>query len=399
MQHLVRKSLGWAVLVVVLIALIGAWPTRDHELSFRLSKITEEKPVELYDESLFCTVLPDCFRVANKAFVGGARVVLNAVVEGFNAFPGWTVTPVPGWASQYSMNLGPYVLFRIVVLTAIALALRSYFRRWVVVGLVSIVVLWWSTGAPIRAAVTAYGHLVALAGDTRLGEHLKGHFSQNSNIFLLEYDYLALALLLMFPLWLQGRILRTGNVAPLLFGLALAMTFEHLAVVYIVALLVVSRHDDPAQTLRSALKIAVGWGSFIVAMILYARITSPEAGIPLVKITELGYRINRDNDHEWLIIRFVFGFLGIPYLIGVLLGSLLNLGNLLSTSLTDVRKYIHAVLLGLGLSYLVGFFHSALITEFGRQTIAAQVLLLISGTLKFAPASSTSSTSASAAAR
>jgi len=56
--------------------------------------------------------------------------------------------------------------------------------------------------------------------------------------------------------------------------------------------------------------------------------------------------------------------------------------GLLRAASENLRPYIHAVVLGLCLSYLVGFFHSALITEFGRQTIAAQVLLFVSGVLK-----------------
>jgi len=387
MQHLVRKSLGWSVLVVVLIALIGAWPTRDHELSVRLSRVAEEKPIELYDESLFCTLLPDCFRIANKVFVAGSRVVISGVVDVFNSFPGNSVTDVPSWAPQYAMNLGPYLLLRIVLIVAIALALHGYFRRWVTVGLVSVVMLCWSTGVPIRAAAAAYGYLIFSSGGNYYGfrEVQQMYFSINSNVFLLEYDYLALAVLLMFPMWLHKGILGKGKLAPIAFGLTLAMTFEHLAVVYIVALLWVSRKHALFYSIRRASWIALGWGSFILAMIVYSRLSNPEVGTPLVKIAQYYYMANRYGDNEWMIVRYVFGFLGIPYLIGNVVGFVLGKCGLLSAAFRNIRPYIHAVVIGLCVGYTVGFFNSGLISEFGRQTIAGQILLLISGMLRFVP--------------
>ena len=87
------------------------------------------------------------------------------------------------------------------------------------------------------------------------------------------------------------------------------------------------------------------------------------------------------------IFRFVFGFLGVPYLLGLALGAITRRLGLLRAAAADLQPYIHAVLLGLSLSYLVGFFHSALITEFGRQTIAAQVLIFCSGVLRSSSAS------------
>jgi hypothetical protein len=122
-------------------------------------------------------------------------------------------------------------------------------------------------------------------------------------------------------------------------------------------------------------------------MIINTRLSVPGAESRIVSITQLGYRINREGGHEWIILRFVFGFLGIPYVLGLIFGIVSKKLGILKSAASDLRPYIHAVFVGLCLSYLVGFFHSALITEFGRQTIAAQVLLFISGVLKHSASS------------
>jgi len=391
----VKTSRNW-VLVILLLALtcvsfVVAWPARDHELMVRIERIADEKPVSLYTEQLFCTMLSDCFRASHKVALAGIRIVIDGAISLFYAVPGSTTTYVPVKAPQYVRNLGPYVILRVLLLVAIAFALYRYFRRWWIVALVANVLLWWSTGAPIRVLVKAYGELAGLLGDSNLGSVLDYHFSMNSTIFLLEYDYIALALLLFFPFWLQKGRIHNGLWRPLVLGLVLAMTFEHLAPVYVVALVWLAIRGRLSGWFRPAFLVSVAWLVYIVAMIINTRLAVPGAENRLVTITQLGYRINREGSHEWIIFRFVFGFLGVPFLGGLILGRFANRFELLKSAARDLRPYIHAVLIGLFFSYLVGFFHSALITEFGRQTIAAQVLLLVSGLLKH---SSTPNTSA-----
>lgn len=372
------------LLIVTAISFVVAWPARDHELLSRLAQISDEKPVELYQEKLFCTTLTDCFRATHKLTLTGIRIVMNGTIQVLYAVPGNQVTEVPGWAPQFIRNVGPYLVLRAIVLVAIAFALYRYFRRWWTVALVANVLLWWSTGVPIRAMVKAYGWLASQLGNATLGSILDYHFSMNSTIFLVEYDYLALTLLLLFPLWLQQHRIHQGVWRPLLLGALLGMTFEHLAPVYVVALVWLAWRKRLTNWFRPALLVGVGWVIYIAGMIIYTRLTVPGAEERIVSITQLGYRINREGNHEWIIFRFVFGFLGVPYLLGLALGAITRRLGLLRTAAADLRPYIHAVLLGLCLSYLVGFFHSALITEFGRQTIAAQVLLFASGVLRFA---------------
>ncbi|NDC49465.1 MAG: hypothetical protein EBZ61_10385 [Micrococcales bacterium] len=380
-----RSARGRAVTVLLLIvtsiSFFTAWPARDHELIYRLSKIAEDKPVELYNEQLFCTTLTDCLRASHKVALTGIRLITEGAVDLLYSMPGSVVTDVPTWAPQYVRNVGPYLVFRVLVLVALALALYRYFRHWWTVALVANILLWWSTGAPIRAFVRMYGNVVSILGDKDLGSILDYHFSMNSTIFLLEYDYLALALLLFFPIWLRNSRIHQGIWRPLALGFVLAMTFEHLAVVYVVALVWLALRGQRRDWFRPALLISASWLVYIVAMIVNTRLAVPGAENRIVTITQLGYRINREGEHEWIIFRFVFGFLGVPYILGRLFGTIANRLGLLRDAVYSLQPYINSVLIGLCLSYLVGFFHSALITEFGRQTIAAQVLLFCSGVL------------------
>ncbi len=390
-----NRVLAILLLALTFISFFVAWPARDHELMVRIERIADEKPISLYTEQLFCTLLSDCFRATHKVALTGIRIVTDGAISILYAAPGSTTTYVPVKAPQYVRNLGPYIVLRAFLLVAIAFALYRYFRRWWIVALVANVLLWWSTGAPIRALVKAYGGLAGVLGDSNLGSVLDYHFSMNSTIFLLEYDYIALALLLFFPILLQKGIIHSGFWRPLVLGFVLAMTFEHLAPVYVVALVWLAIRVRLSGWLRPALLVSIAWLIYIVAMIVNTRLSVPGAENRLISITQLGYRINREGDHEWIIYRFVFGFLGVPYLVGLILGMFTNRLGLLKSAARDLRPYIHAVLVGLFFSYLVGFFHSALITEFGRQTIAAQALLLISGLLKHSSATHSNAVAAS----
>lgn len=385
-QSVRGRVISVLLLIATLVSFVVAWPARDHELVVRLDRVSEAEPAELYIDKLFCTLLTDCFRAAHKVALTGIRLVTDGAISLLYAVPGSTVTDVPEWAPGFVRNLGPYLVLRALVLVAIALALLSYLRRWWAVAVAANVLLWWSTGAPIRAIVRLYGNLAGALGDQALGPVLDYHFSMNSTIFLLEYDYIALALLLFFPIWLQRNDIHRGTWRPLVMGLLLGMTFEHLAIVYVVALVWLAWRGRLTGWLRPALLVTLGWAVYIVAMIIHARVTVPGSEERIVSITQLGFRINREGSHEWIILRFVFGFLGIPYVLGLVVGMASRRLGLLRAVATNLRPYIHAVVIGLSLSYLVGFFHSALITEFGRQTIGAQALLFISGVLKFSPA-------------
>ena len=96
-------------------------------------------------------------------------------------------------------------------------------------------------------------------------------------------------------------------------------------------------------------------------------------------ITKLGYSIN--SEYRPLVLRLLIGFLVLPYLLGMLTEFVLSRLGVKIEWNHQLRIYINGIILGLCFSFLVGYFHSALATEFGRQSISAQVLLFLSGFL------------------
>ena len=374
-----RIAVAVVLYLLTAVVLLAAWPVRDHELVFRMAKISDDRPVQLYNEDIFCTSLPECFRVANKLFVSGARLVTNGVVQAFHVLPGSTVTEVPTWVPQFTRNLVPYLLLRVMVVVAFAFALRIYLRRWWVVAVVSNLLLFWSTGVPIRAITSAYESMLSLVGRTDFYPNLSWHISRNSTIFLLEYDYIALVAVLVFP-WVMSRgIFQRGFLAPIIFGSVLALTFENLAAVFVIGALWSSWRLTNKLALAKPFLIGIGWSVPIAALFLHSKLSNPDAGTPLVAITKLGYSIN--SEYRPLIFRLLIGFLVLPYLLGVLTNFVLErLGVRISWN-HQMRVYINGVILGLCFSYFVGYFHSALATEFGRQSLGGQVLLFLSGFL------------------
>jgi len=159
----------------------------------------------------------------------------------------------------------------------------------------------------------------------------------------------------------------------------LALTFENLAAVYIIALLYSTWRLTKRITFKQPFFIAAGWSIPIISLIVYAKLSNPNAGTPLVAITKLGYSIN--SGYRPLVYRLLIGFLVLPYLLGILTDAILMRVGVGIVWNHQLRVYINGVVLGLCFSFFVGYFHSALATEFGRQSIGAQALLFLSGFL------------------
>lgn len=379
LKHPIAKRVGFLLLgTVTLIVFLISWPIRDQELLVRLQRVADDRPVELYNEALLCTSLPECFRIANKLVVSSTRAAIDASIDVFHSFPGSIVTEVPSWAPQYTRNLAPYLILRVLVLVGLAYALVHYLRRWWMVAIVSNLLLFWTTGVPIRAIARGYEWTLGLIGRTDFYPNFSSwHISRNSTIFLLEYDYVALLAVLIFPIVIVKRTLVNGLLKPFVVGAVLALTFENLAAVFIIGVLWSQWRSERKISLRVPIVIAAGWLVPIAALIVNARLSNPDASLPLVEITKLGYSIN--SEYRPLVLRLLVGFLVIPYLFGVATDFVLRRLGLRYTLRYELRPYIHGVVLGLMFSYLVGYFHSALATEFGRQSLGAQVLLFLSG--------------------
>jgi hypothetical protein len=373
-----RNTLLGVLGAITLVTLFIAWPIRDQEMVVRLQRIGEPQPVQMYNEKIFCNGLPECFRIVNKLVVSGSRILIEGMAGAFHVLPGSIVTDVPSWAPQYTKNLGPYLFLRVLILIALAFLLRVYLRRWWLVAVMSNVLLFWSSGVPVRAVTRGYEWLLSLIGRTDFYPNLSSwHVSRNSTIFLLEYDYVALAAVLAFPLLLRRGWIEENRIRLLAIGALLAVTFENLAAVFIIAMLWSQWHRTKSLPIRSSILIATGWLIPIGGLIVYARLSNPNASLPLVEITRLGYSIN--SGYRPLVLRLLVLFLVLPFLLGLLTDFILRRFGVTQTWAHELRPYVHGVVLGLMFSYLVGYFHSALATEFGRQSLGAQVLLFLSG--------------------
>lgn len=378
---LMRRYVVSALLAITtVLALFTAWPVRDQELVVRFQQAAEsDVGYGAYNEKLFCSGLPECFRIANKVVVSTAQLVTDGLVEVFRLLPGSSVTEIPEQVPQYTRNLAPYLLLRVVVIVGLAFALRVYLKRWWVVGVVANLLLFWSTGVPVRAVTRGYEWLLGLIGQTDFYPDLAWHVARNSTIFLLDYDYVALVTVVLLPVLLSRATFQQGIVRPLLLGAALALTFENLAAVFIIGLLWSSWRITKRVSLVKPFLIGLGWLVPIVSLIIFSKLSNPDAGTPLVAITKLGYSIN--SEYRPLVLRLLIGFLVLPYLLGMLTEFVLSrLGVKIEWS-HQLRIYVNGIILGLCFSFLVGYFHSALATEFGRQSISAQVLLFLSGFL------------------
>ena len=375
-----RYAVSVLLAITTLLALFTAWPVRDQELVVRFQQAAEsDVDYGAYNEKLFCAGLPECFRVANKVVVSTAQIATDGLVEAFRLLPGSSVTEIPEQVPQYTRNLAPHLLLRIMVIVGLAFALRVYLKRWWVVGVVANLLLFWSTGVPVRAVTHGYEWLLGLIGRTDFYPGLAWHVARNSTIFLLDYDYVALVTVVFLPVLLSRATFQQGIVRPLLLGAALALTFENLAAVFIIGLLWSSWRITKRVSLVKPFLIGLGWLVPIVSLIIFSKLSNPDAGTPLVAITKLGYSIN--SEYRPLVLRLLVGFLVLPYLLGMLTELVLSRLGVKIEWNHQLRIYINGIILGLCFSFLVGYFHSALATEFGRQSISAQVLLFLSGFL------------------
>lgn len=381
-----QKLLVGVLLIVTSATFVSAWPIRDHEFVIRLASLSDELPVEMYDESPLCTVLPDCFRISHKLIVGLADAVISPIANSLNRFVESTVTDSPTWATNIAQNIGPYATLRILFLGGMISLLYQYLRKWWLVAVIGNVLLIWWSGAPVRMLTALYLWTLDNLGIAEFHHDLlTWHISRNSTIFLLEYDFLALLASLAIPLVLARRILQRHIALHLVVGMVLAITFENLAVVYIVSLAVGEWILHRRIPFRDAIAVAVGWAIPIVSIVVYVRISKstvfpvvcPDDGGACLSIPELGRSMNRA--FRPLIYRLVVAFLLLPFVIGLILGILLKLCNVTLTWGRELKVYMTGAIIGLLLTYFVGYFGSALPTEFGRQTLSAQILLILSG--------------------
>jgi hypothetical protein len=351
----------------------------------RVSNVLEESPVEMYDENPLCTVLPDCFRISHKLIVGSIAAITPPVANALNEFVGSTVTDSPSWAPRVARNIGPYLVLRLLFCVGLVYVMYLYLTKWWLVGVIgNLLLIWWS-GLPVRAFTALYEWSVGLIGIAEYHDLLTWHVSRNSTIFILEYDLLALLATLTMPLLLTKQVFRQRFLVHVAVGLILAITFENLAIVYVVSMVGgewILRKQVP---IRNAVAVTIGWTIPIASIMLYAKLNNstvfpnvcPDDGTSCLSIPELGRSMNRT--FRPLILRFVVGFLLLPFVIGLVVGAILKFLNVLLNWSRDLKVYMSATIAGLLLTYFVGYFGSALPTEFGRQSLAGQIMMILYG--------------------
>ena len=353
----------------------------------RLDNFSSELPIAMYDENPFCTVLPDCFRMTHKLIVGLADSIISPTASLLSKSIESTVTDSPTWAARIARNIGPYLILRILFFAGMIFVLYQYLKKWWLVGVFGNVILIWLSGVPVRMFTATYLWTLENLGLNEFHHDLlTWHISRNSTIFLLEYDFLALLACVSIPLILTSRVFHQKSIVLLAVGLVLAITFENLAVVYLVGMVVGDFVLHRRIEAKAVIAVTVGWAVPIIFMIIWVRLSNPTV-FPVVcpdddsaclSIPELGRSMN--SAFRPLIYRLVIGFLLLPFILGLALGVFLRIVKVRLNWTRELKLYTAGTIVGLLLTYCVGYFGSALPTEFGRQTLAAQILVIIFGT-------------------
>lgn len=374
------KARNLLLALSTLVAMFTAISLRDAELVGRLQTISEQVPAEFYDERILCEDLPTCYRVAHKLVVGASAVLIAGSFALLSSFQADSITDIESAVTQ-AENVLPHLVLRILVLVATATAVNWYLRKWSTTLILSNVVLVWLSGFPIRLLARGYVELrQALSIGEDYAPALLHHLSRQSTIFILEHDYAALGVVLLMPMVLVSIQPRYQALKYFSAGVLSTLVFEHLGLVLLVALLWMKRRSVSKTTLWHALCVFGGWLLPILLLTLYAIEQRVDGGSGL--FDTIRYYSTTNREHQNVIVHFFIGFLLVPWIVGKLVGSVLLRGERTARPLhhlNQLQSAINGTIIGLVLAYLVGYFTSGLASEFGRQSLGAQVLLFISG--------------------
>lgn len=345
----------------------------------RLQNAESSAPLDLYDESLLCGDVPTCFRLSNKIVIAFTKPIFDVLEKLSEVAPGSSITNLDS-AAKISRNVAPYLIVRLLVLVGVVIALKKYLETWIRVSILSSVLMLWISGIPIRAVAKSYTEIRQwLSIGEVYAPTLFDHFSRQSTVFILEHDMLAALTVVWLPLILykipkKKSWLKLGAV-----GLVSTLVFENLAIVCCVALTWMSYTTSKRRVLQNSLQILSGWVLVIGPVTVYAAVATQRNDAGLVSTSRYYFETNRD--HQNLIVHFFVGFLLLPLVFGLAIRCVaLRIGRSIRSP-EHLWQTINGVALGLVASFVVGFFTSGLASEFGRQTLGAQILLFISGLL------------------
>lgn len=369
-----RKLMVDFVLLSSLAILFAAvWPVRDIEIVERVKFVDAPERLELYDERVFCGDLPACLRVGHKVVIGGIAGSLSIAAELSHYFGSGSILDLQS-ARRLTENLGPYLMFRVLVVAALGLALRRILGgRRQALAVTSLLLIWYS-GFPIRFASSTYGKVrdfLGISYESTLA--LQHHLSRQSTAYVLEYDLSSLVVTLCQVLLLTKRSWNRSLVVFFMASFASTLFFEHLGLVFLIATILSQHRQNVREVFQKSLAVGLGWLLPLIALVL----TSESPGSDLTSTAQYYFTTNREHQSviNHFFVFFLIGSFAFGYLFSILFTQLLQIRF-------DLRRYTSAlvgVTTGLTTTYVIGFFNSGLASEFGRQTLSGQLLALLCG--------------------
>lgn len=343
-----------------------------------------------YDESRFlCKQLPLCFRFAAPVLGDSIRLVTRF----FDSIYSGALLPFHrGITSIQKENFFLFLsslTYPVVALCICFLLVKKLSRSFVVAIIFINLYLFLLSGQTIiwiSKLVSSSGLIFQNASTT---QRLIDGLATFPTVFLLFYDYSALVILCVSIWFLSNpRSLNSSFLTKFMIGLISTAFFEHLGIVFFIAICWIDRNSDKTKNWRKNLPVILGSGLLI--LVIQIRSTSGRANIPMFNIWKETFS-NNTSSFAAVVISLVL-LLGLPLVFGIIFGRALKL--LIKPVITlDLRskRAIEGYSLGLAFSTAVGFFTSGLSAEAGRQTLGLQFLILLLTTLRSADYNSKSS--------
>ena len=348
--------------------------TRDPTLVLTANDLSNNQASE-FSRSVFCNSWPECFRYGSSLF-GHIPFLISKYLSTFYAasIGRFTQSDI---ANQQYLVLAISLIYRVSAFVVVAFCLWVIFKSWFVVAVLINSFFLHLTGAiPIRT-FNAFKNLFSGQISTSSLEVLRNTVEVHSRMYLVFYDFSALAMLAVFLVLFEKEFYKRFSLTRIFsIGFFATSIFEHLAIVAAVACIVLSLRGKDKQIRIAVIALTAGALASVVFAFSAGYLRSKNTGSNLL---DTWNRYGQENFHhlDQIIAGFIISLLPV-ILLGLICGLLLrvNLVNKIQIS-NSFKSNIQALMIGLSLSYSFGFFTSGLSSEVGRQTLGLQILLLI----------------------
>ena len=348
--------------------------TRDPTLVLTANDLSDNQASE-FTRSVFCNSWPECFRYGSS-LLGHIPFLISRYLSTFYAasIGRFTQSDI---ANQQYLGLAISLIYRVSAFVVVAFCLWVIFKSWFAVAVLINSFFLHLTGAiPIRT-FNAFKYLFSGQISTSSLEVLRNTVEVHSRMYLVFYDFSALAMLAVFLVLFEKEFYKRFSLTQIFaIGFFATSIFEHLAIVAAVACIVLSLRGKDKQIRIAAIALTAGALASVVFAFSVGYLRSKNTGSNLL---DTWNRYGQENFHhlDQIIAGFIISLLPV-ILLGLICGLLLraNLVNKIQIS-NSLKSNIQALMIGLSLSYSFGFFTSGLSSEVGRQTLGLQILLLI----------------------